>query len=445
MSRQARSVCRPSRLTAGVRIAIVGAGGAGLTTAWLLEAAHEVTLLEQEERLGGHADTVDIEQHGVSYSIDAGFEFFSASMFPTLLRLVKLLAVPLHRFPMTFTFYTTDGRRTIVMPPLRPGGIAWSSFAPRTLGLLLQFQRLLERAPATIDLDGGAFTLEEFLDSNHASATLRDEFFYPFALGGWCVEMAEFVQFSAYDVLRYFVLNRPPGLGPTWWFEAKGGTQTYVAALARSLRRTQVRRSARVTGVHRSPGEDTRYLIAVDDGSVQEVDAVVLATNASQAAELLAGLPGMERRSRELSRFEYFTTTIAVHGDERLMPRRQRHWSVFNTGFDGAHSTSTVWKPWNTGSRPIFRSWVTYENHLPTPLYALRTYEHPKVTRAYFEAQQALHLMQGQDNVWLAGVYTHDVDCHESAVLSAVHIAEHFAPAEERLRALTGASVVPVS
>jgi uncharacterized protein len=67
------------------------------------------------------------------------------------------------------------------------------------------------------------------------------------------------------------------------------------------------------------------------------------------------------------------------------------------------------------------------------------------VTRAYFEAQRALRGMQGQDNVWLAGVYTHDVDCHESAVLSAVHVAEHFVPATERLRALTGAEAVPAS
>jgi len=154
-----------------MRIAIVGAGGAGHTAVWLLEATNEVTLFEQAERLGGHAETVEIEFDGVSQRIDTGFEFFSAPMFPTLLRLMQRLEVPLHRFPMTFTFFTTDGRRTIVMPPLRPGGIAWSAFAPSTVSLLLQFQRLLNHAPATIDLDDGAFTLEEFLDFNHAGAS----------------------------------------------------------------------------------------------------------------------------------------------------------------------------------------------------------------------------------------------------------------------------------
>ncbi len=142
-----------------MRIAIVGAGGAGLTAAWLLEGAHDVVLFEGEERLGGHADTVDVEWDGVPYSVDAGFEFFSASMFPTLTRLIEVLGVPLHRFPMTATLFTSDGRRSIVMPPLRRDGIAWSTFTPRTVTLLIELQRLLDRAPPQIDLDGGAGSL----------------------------------------------------------------------------------------------------------------------------------------------------------------------------------------------------------------------------------------------------------------------------------------------
>lgn len=421
-----------------MRIGIVGAGGAGLTAAWLLEEAHEVMLFEQEDRLGGHAQTVDVERDGVAMTIDAGFEFFSAAMFPTLLRLVRLLGVPLHPFPMTATFYTTDGRRTIVMPPIQGRRIAWATFAPRTLALLRQFQRALDRAPTRIDLDGGAFTLEEFLTIIDASDTLRHDLFYPLTLGGWCVDLAEFAGFSAYDVLRYFALNRPSGLTPTWWLEAKGGTRAYITALAGALRHTEIRRATRVMAVRRQENGTGGYGLVTGDGSVQEVDAVVLATNARDAAALLAAIPCMEARRRELERFEYFTTTIAVHGDRRLMPRRRRHWSVVNTRFDGAHSANTMWKRWNTGAQPVFKSWVTYEEHLPEPLYALHTYEHPRVTRSYFEAQQALDELQGQDNVWLAGMYTHDVDCHESAVVSAVRVARHLAPGTERLQALSG-------
>ncbi|MDH3669317.1 MAG: FAD-dependent oxidoreductase, partial [Paracoccaceae bacterium] len=42
-----------------LRIAIVGAGIAGLGAAWLLSRRHEVVLYEAESRLGGHARTVE--------------------------------------------------------------------------------------------------------------------------------------------------------------------------------------------------------------------------------------------------------------------------------------------------------------------------------------------------------------------------------------------------
>ncbi len=60
-----------------MRIGIIGAGGAGLTAAWLLEQDHDVTLFEAEERLGGHAHTIDIDGARASGSaVDAGFQFF---------------------------------------------------------------------------------------------------------------------------------------------------------------------------------------------------------------------------------------------------------------------------------------------------------------------------------------------------------------------------------
>ncbi|MBC7811868.1 MAG: FAD-dependent oxidoreductase [Burkholderiales bacterium] len=42
-----------------MRIGVIGAGAAGLSTAWLLDKdRYEVTLFEAKDRLGGHADTV---------------------------------------------------------------------------------------------------------------------------------------------------------------------------------------------------------------------------------------------------------------------------------------------------------------------------------------------------------------------------------------------------
>jgi hypothetical protein len=44
--------------------------------------------------------------------------------------------------------------------------------------------------------------------------------------------------------------------------------------------------------------------------------------------------------------------------------------------------------------------------------------------------------LQGRGQLWLAGAYLRDVDSHESAVLSAVHVARRLAPHAPRLQAL---------
>ena len=56
-----------------MRIAIVGSGIAGLTTAHLLHAQHDITVFEAGSHVGGHVHTHDIELAGRQYAVDTGF------------------------------------------------------------------------------------------------------------------------------------------------------------------------------------------------------------------------------------------------------------------------------------------------------------------------------------------------------------------------------------
>ena len=47
-----------------MNIGVVGAGVAGLTAANLLSEKYNVTLIEKEKRIGGHTNTINVEENG---------------------------------------------------------------------------------------------------------------------------------------------------------------------------------------------------------------------------------------------------------------------------------------------------------------------------------------------------------------------------------------------
>ena len=76
-----------------MRIAVVGSGISGLSSAWLLSQRHQVTLFEAENRLGGHTHTVDVTLDGQTFPVDTGFLVFNHRTYPELSKLFDALDV----------------------------------------------------------------------------------------------------------------------------------------------------------------------------------------------------------------------------------------------------------------------------------------------------------------------------------------------------------------
>ena len=55
-----------------MRIAIIGTGISGLTSAYLLSEDHEVVVFEANDYIGGHTNTVDVSLNGQKFAVDTG-------------------------------------------------------------------------------------------------------------------------------------------------------------------------------------------------------------------------------------------------------------------------------------------------------------------------------------------------------------------------------------
>jgi predicted NAD/FAD-binding protein len=86
-----------------MKIAIVGSGISGMTSAYYLSRQHDITVYEANEYIGGHTNTIDVQHRGQRYSVDTGFIVFNDRTYPNFIRLLSEIGVESQPTSMTFS------------------------------------------------------------------------------------------------------------------------------------------------------------------------------------------------------------------------------------------------------------------------------------------------------------------------------------------------------
>ena len=79
------------------KTAIIGTGIAGMGCGHFLHKTDELTIYEQNDYIGGHTNTIIVDEGGKPIYIDTGFMVFNYVTYPNLCRLFAEIKAPVLR------------------------------------------------------------------------------------------------------------------------------------------------------------------------------------------------------------------------------------------------------------------------------------------------------------------------------------------------------------
>ncbi|MFD9728504.1 NAD(P)/FAD-dependent oxidoreductase [Streptomyces sp. NPDC059072] len=315
-------------------VAVVGAGVAGLTAAYVLSSSYEVTLYEADDRLGGHAHTHEAARPGgLPVAVDSGFIVHNERTYPTLLRLFRELGVGTQDAEMSMSV-RCDGCGLEYAGARGPAGLFASRAALRGRHLRMLAEVPVFHRRARRLLARGAhpgLTFGDFLRRGGFSPYFVGHFALPLVSAVWSCPAGTAL---SYPAAHLFAFLDHHGLlsvtGSPQWKTVTGGSASYVAAAAKHVQR--VRTSSPVEAVRRT---DRGVLVTTREDGTEPYDALVMATHPDQALRLLADPTADEKRL--LGAFTYSRNPTVLHTDTRILPRSphaRASWNYRMTGCD---------------------------------------------------------------------------------------------------------------
>ena len=92
-----------------MKIAVIGSGISGLSSAYYLSKKHKVDLFEKQDRFGGHSYTLDIKLNDKEkVSVDIGFMVFNKVTYPNLINFFKENEIEIEKSDMSFSVSVKD-------------------------------------------------------------------------------------------------------------------------------------------------------------------------------------------------------------------------------------------------------------------------------------------------------------------------------------------------
>jgi predicted NAD/FAD-binding protein len=416
-----------------MKIGIIGAGISGLVTAHLLQGEHDITVLEANGYVGGHTNTVDVDEGAsgnMPLPVDTGFIVFNRRNYPNFCRLLDHLGVASQPSDMSFSVqdertgdeYSGDSLNALFA---RRSNL----LRPRFYRMLYDVLRFNRHARRILELADADTTLDEFLTSHGYSQAFIDRLIVPMGAALWSANPVELRSFPALNFIRFFENHGVLHLkGSPQWEVIRGGSRQYIAPLTRGFG-DRIHLRAPVTSVTR---HEDGVEVRLATGDELRFDRLVIAAHSDQALGMLTDPTTAEREV--LGAIPYQANRTVLHTDTTLLPRRRQTWSSWNYHIP-AEARPRVAVSYYMN---LLQSLATDRHYCvtlnreaeirPESVVRAMTYHHPVYTRAAFAAQSRADEVNGVRRTYFCGAYWGN-GFHEDGVNSALAVCRHFGAA----------------
>ncbi|MFE1441941.1 NAD(P)/FAD-dependent oxidoreductase [Streptomyces sp. NPDC058739] len=416
------------------RIAVVGAGVSGVSAAYHLRDHASITLFDREDRIGGHANTVEVEENGRILGIDTAFVVFNRPAYTNLCEFFDELGVEQVEHKGAFNFFDLDSGMEYGTSEL---GLSEEEVVARYPE---EFQTIWREA-RRFHTEGrrdfvrkkADIPLGEYLDKNGYSQAFRTSYVILLCSAVWSIPAELIWQMPASTAIAFFMGHDEGGLGGQHvdWRTVGGGSVNYVRKALAAIG-PEIRTGEPVTRIHQ--GDDS-VTVTTADGS-ERFDYVVIGAHADEALAMLEN--PTERQREVLSKVRYNGSRVVLHTDPSVMPGNRERWEAWNYGKVAVDGQDRTYVAYYMNKLHGFTAEKDYFVTLDYPLevaadtvIAEFPYTHPIIDNPVREMQKDIYDVNNGTRVKLAGAYFHakrhgvdQIGSHEAGYSSGMDVAQ---------------------
>ena len=410
-----------------MKIAVIGSGISGLSSAYYLSKKNEVDLFEKDDHFGGHSYTFDIKEKNKKVPVDLGFIVFNKTTYPNLINFFEELKVPYEKSDMSFSVSVKDSN-------IEYGGTGFNSLFARKnnlfnfnfIKMIYEIISFYKSAPVLLKKDLKNLTLGNYLDNSKISKYFINYHIIPMLAAIWSMPFSKARDIPFELFLNFFnnhglfkLKDRPQ------WYTVTNRSRNYVSKVLDKIN-GEYFKNYEIKKIIRS--DDNVRIFINTLGEYRDYDHVVLACHADQSLKLIDNPSNEEKEI--LNEFTYISNEAYLHTDVDLMPNKINAWSSWNS-ISKKDLTKTCVTYWLNKLQNL----DTNKNYFLTlnPITKIKDSEiikkinftHPYLNNKSFEMQNRLKDLQGKKRVWFSGSYF-GYGFHEDGLKSSLEMLKKF-------------------